>query len=82
MHFKKTKNWTLIGIVTEEETVSLGDILSHDMSAVDTFIERKFKEAGINVSERMGMRVNVNPPFDYELQKKDWAVILGTFENK
>lgn len=80
VHFKKTKNWTLIGIVTEEETVSLGDILSHDMSAVDTFIERKFKEAGINVAERMGMRVEVNPPFDYQIQKKDLGVIIGTIE--
>jgi voltage-gated potassium channel len=80
VHFKKTKNWTMIGIVTEEETVSLGDILSHDMSAVDTFIERKFKEAGINVAERMGMRVEVNPPFDYQIQKKDLGVIIGTIE--
>jgi voltage-gated potassium channel len=80
LHFKKTKNWTLIGIVTEEETVSLGDILSHDMSAVDTFIERKFKEAGINVAERKGMRIEVNPPFDYQIQKKDLGVIIGTID--
>jgi len=80
LHFKKTKNWTLIGIVTEEETVSLGDILSHDMSAVDTFIERKFKEAGISVAERVGMRVEVNPPSDYQIQIKDLAVIIGTIE--
>jgi voltage-gated potassium channel len=80
LHLKKTKNWTLIGIVTEEETVSLGDILSHDMSAVDTFIERKFKEAGINVAERMGMRIEVNPPFDYQIEKKDLGVIIGTIE--
>jgi len=80
LHFKKVNNWTLIGIVMEEETVSLGDILSHDMSAVDTFIERKFKEAGISVAERVGMRVEVNPPFDYQIQKKDLAVIIGTVE--
>ncbi|MGA7160418.1 MAG: ion channel [Bacteroidota bacterium] len=80
LHFKKTNNWTLIGVVTEEETVSLGDILSHDMSAVDTFIERKFKEAGINVAERIGMRVEVNPPFDYQIQRRDLAVIIGTIE--
>ena len=80
LHLKRIKNWTLIGIVTEEETVSLGDILSHDMSAVDTFIERKFKEAGINVAERTGMRVEVNPPFDYQIQKKDLAIIIGTID--
>ena len=80
IHFKKSKNWILIGIVTEEETVGLNDILSHDMSAVDSFIERKFREAGINVAERMGMRVDVNPPFDYQIQKKDLGVIIGTIE--
>ncbi len=82
LHFKRAKNWTVIGIVTEEETVSLNDILSHDMSAVDAFIERKFREAGINVAERMGMRVDVNPPLDYQIQKKDWAVVIGTIDSQ
>lgn len=78
--FKKNKNWTVLGLVNEEETVSLSDILSHDTSAIDAFIERKFREAGINVAEKSGMRVNVNPSFDYILQKKDIAVILGTLQ--
>ena len=81
LYFKKTRNWILIGIVTEEETVGLSDILSHDMSAIDSFIERKFREAGINVSEQTGMRVEVNPSFDYRIQKKDLAVIIGTVES-
>lgn len=80
MHFKKNNNWTILGLVNEEETVSLSDILSHDTSAIDAFIERKFREAGINVAEKSGMRVNVNPSFDYILQKKDIAVILGTLQ--
>lgn len=78
MEFKRANNWTILGLVAEEETVNLHDILSHDTSAIDAFIERKFREAGINVSERSGTRVNVNPAFDYVLQKKDIAVILGT----
>ncbi len=80
IEFKKSKNWTVLGLVNEEETVSLSDILSHDTSAIDAFIERKFREAGINVAEKSGMRVNVNPSFDYILQKKDIAVILGTLQ--
>ncbi|MCK9407718.1 MAG: ion channel [Bacteriovoracaceae bacterium] len=80
MEFKQTKNWTILGLVNEEESVNLSDILSHDTSAIDAFIERKFREAGINVSEKSGTRVNINPPFDYVLQKKDIAVILGTVE--
>lgn len=51
IHFKKNNNWTILGLVNEEETVSLSDILSHDTSAIDAFIERKFREAGINVAE-------------------------------
>lgn len=78
--YKRMKNWTVLGLVTEEETVSLNDILSHDTSGIDAFIERKFREAGINVSEKSGMRVNVNPQFDYVLQKTDIAVILGTIQ--
>lgn len=80
IHFKQTKNWTILGLVNEEESVNLSDILSHDTSAIDAFIERKFREAGINVAEKSGTRVNVNPSFDYILQKKDIAVILGTLE--
>lgn len=80
VHFKQTKNWTVLGLVNEEESVNLSDILSHDTSAIDAFIERKFREAGINVAEKSGTRVNVNPAFDYILQDKDLAVILGTLE--
>jgi voltage-gated potassium channel len=82
LHFKRVNNWTLIGVVREEETVSLKDILSHDTSGIDAFIERKFKEAGINVSERLGMHVDVNPPSDYEIHEKDFAVIIGTIETQ
>lgn len=78
LDFKQAKNWTVLGLVNEEESVNLSDILSHDTSAIDAFIERKFREAGINVAEKSGTRVNVNPAFDYILQKKDIAVILGT----
>ncbi|MDD8018717.1 MAG: ion channel [Bacteroidota bacterium] len=78
--YKKEKNWTILGLVNEEETVSLNDILSHDTSGIDAFIERKFREAGINVAEKSGMNVHVNPPSDYVLQKKDIAVILGTLQ--
>ncbi|MFA6457141.1 MAG: ion channel [Bacteroidota bacterium] len=80
LEFKQSKNWTILGLVNEEETVNLSDILSHDTSAIDAFIERKFREAGINVAEKSGTRINVNPPFDYILQINDIAVILGTVE--
>jgi voltage-gated potassium channel len=78
VHMKQQYNYTVLGIVTEEQTMSLNDILLQDTSAIDAFIERKFKEAGINVDERSGVRITVNPPFSYTLKPGDEAVILGT----
>lgn len=82
VHLKERLNYTVLGIVTEQQAMSLSDILLHDSSAIDAFIERKFREAGINVDERSGAHVTVNPPFAYVLQKGDEAVILGTIGEK
>ncbi len=78
IRLKQQRNYTVLGIVTEQRAMSLSDILLHDTSAIDAFIERKFKEAGINVDERSGARITVNPPFEYILQSGDEAVVLGT----
>ncbi len=80
VHCKKQFNYTVLGIVTEQQAMSLNDILLHDTSAIDAFIERKFKEAGISVDERSGVRITVNPPFAHVLKKGDEAVVLGTIE--
>lgn len=77
---KKSRNWILIGFVSEEGSVRLSDILSHDYTAIDAFIEKKFKQAGIKVEERSGMRVNVNPPLDYRIEKSDYAIVIGSVE--
>jgi voltage-gated potassium channel len=78
VYCKEHFNYTVLGIVTEQQAMSLNDILLHDTSAIDAFIERKFREAGINVDERSGVRISVNPPFGHILKKGDAAVVLGT----
>jgi len=80
VHCKQQFNYTVLGIVTEQQAMSLNDILLHDTSAIDAFIERKFREAGISVDERAGVRVTVSPPFAHILKKGDEAVVLGTTE--
>lgn len=78
INYKKEKNITIIGIVKEEEAVGLKELISHDLSAIDQFIDRKFQEAGVNVSERKSMRVNVNPDLNYVIQEKDLAIVIGS----
>ncbi|MDA0986678.1 MAG: ion channel [Bacteroidetes bacterium] len=76
--FKKEKNITVIGIVVEEESVGLEQLISHDLSAIDQFIERKFQEAGVNVSEKTNMRISINPLPNYIIQEKDLAIVIGS----
>jgi len=58
--------------------VKLSDILTHDPTAIDAFIEKKFKHAGFKVGEGSNIRVNINPPSDYRIEKSDFAIVVGS----
>ncbi len=75
--FRIQRNGIAIGLVAEEEAVKLSDILSSDYSAIDSFIERKFKDAGIDTMEKGGVHLNLNPPLDYVVRAKEDAVVIG-----
>jgi len=58
--------------------MDLTDILSHDMSAIDAFIKKKFEEAELPlVQKRRGYQVKVNPPEDSLIEARDVAFVLG-----
>lgn len=76
-YFKTQHNSIAIGFVTEEGSVKLSDILSSDYGAIDTFIERKFKAAGLDMLEKGGIRLSLNPPLDYVVQEKQDAIVIG-----
>ncbi len=75
--FRIQRNGIAIGLVAEEEAVKLSDILSSDYSAIDSFIERKFKAAGIDMMEKGGVHLNINPPLDYIVHEKEDAIVIG-----
>ena len=76
-YFKGQRNSIVIGFVTQEEPVKITDILSSDYTAIDSFIERKFKAAGLDLREKGGLRLNLNPPLDYVVQEKEDAIVIG-----
>jgi len=76
-HFLDKKHVIFIGIVTEEEPLALGELLSGDVSYLDAFIERKLKEAGRGGNDKEKVHVTINPPNDYVIDKKDYALIIG-----
>lgn len=75
-YFKTEKNYLLIGFISDEETITLENILSHDYTEIDAFIEKKLKEAGLNIKSSY-VRLNLNPPLDYVINKKDDAIVIG-----
>ena len=76
-YFKTRRNSIAIGLVAEEGAVKLSDVLSSDYTAIDSFIERKFKAAGLDMLEKGGVRLNLNPPLDYIVQQKEDAIVIG-----
>ncbi len=76
-YFKTHRNSIAIGLVEEESAVKLSDVLSSDYSAIDSFIERKFKAAGLDMLEKGGLRLNLNPPLDYMIRQKEDAIVIG-----
>jgi len=68
----------LIGIITEKKSFNLENVLSHESSAIDDFIRRKFDEAGrsLEIETKGRFTVNINPGKDYKITENDYAIVL------
>jgi voltage-gated potassium channel len=75
-YFKSTRDYLLIGFISEERPITLESILSHDYTEIDAFIEAKLKEAGISISTEV-VNLNLNPPLDYIIESRDEAIVIG-----
>jgi voltage-gated potassium channel len=75
-YLKKSENSILLGFVTEEPAFQLDDILSDDYSAIDNFIRKKLEQAGKGLAKKAKIDVNLNPPYHYQIQDRDIAVII------
>ena len=75
-YFRKLDGSLLIGVFAEDENLGIGAILSSDASALDSFIERKLKEGGINLQEESKINVVVNPSKDYRIKEGERAIII------
>ena len=68
----------LIGVITEKKSFNLDSILTAESDAIDSFIRRKFTEAGrsLEIESRGRFNVRVNPGREYVITEDDYAVIL------
>ena len=75
-YYRKLNGSLLIGVFAEDENLGIGAILSSDASALDSFIERKLKEGGINLQEESKINVVINPSKDYTIKEGERAIII------
>jgi voltage-gated potassium channel len=77
-HFREKRGALLIGIFSrEEQGMSLDDILSDDMSAIDVFIKSQFEGLEHDYfSKASALKVRINPPDSYVIQKNDRALLI------
>jgi voltage-gated potassium channel len=78
-HFMSSGAGVLIGLLSEENKMSLDDILSEGSSAIDAFIKQKFAEAELDVfeGEREELRIRLNPGRDYVIRDNEAAFVIG-----
>lgn len=77
-HFRERRGSLVIGVVSQEEKgMALDDILSEDMSAIDRFIKSQFEGMEDDYFfKSKAMKVRLNPPDDYRIQKNDLALMI------
>jgi len=78
-YFREKQNGILVGLFCQGRALCTEDVLSGDSSAIDDFIERKFREAG---KEYLGAQLeipqaNLNPGDDYVIRQNDTAIVIG-----
>ncbi len=78
-YFREKQNALLVGLFSMGKTLHAEDVLSSDYSAIDSFIQRKFKEAG---KEYLGAQLeipqaNLNPGDDYVIKENEVAIVIG-----
>ncbi len=75
IHFYRQGNKLPIGLVKEQKSLSLSNILSEDYSDLDKFIEHKFEQAGKSLKKGDFLDVRINPP-DGTVLEKDVSLIV------
>ncbi len=81
-HFRDKRGAMVIGVVSKKEQgMSLDDILSDDMSAIDLFIKSQFQGMEEDYfSKGHSTKIRINPPDEYKVDKNDRALLIGAVE--
>jgi voltage-gated potassium channel len=63
-------------LVQYQDILKMKNIDSADTSSIDSFIKRKFEEAGRMVNDLEKRRISINPQEDYIVKEFEHAVLI------
>ncbi len=68
-----------IGIIREAQLLTVAEIFGSSSDWIDAFIKESFAAVGEDVldRERDPIKVHLNPPDDFVLELKDYAIVIG-----
>ena len=78
-YFREKHNAILIGLVHRAKSLGVEEVLAGDYSAIDDFIDRKFKEAGKEylISKLETPQANLNPGAEYIIRENEVALVVA-----
>ncbi len=84
MEFIDRHGYIILGIITEKKSFNMDNILAGESNAIDTFIRRKFDEAGrsLEIESKGRLNVKINPGKDYIITEDDYVIVLTPQKEK
>lgn len=72
----------VLGIIRESSVVTAADLFGSGQDWIDVFIKDAFQASGEDVLQRDAepVKVIINPPDDFEVEFKDFAILIGASE--
>ena len=77
-NYKEKSNSILIGFIQMQDALEMKNIDENDTSSIDSFIKRKFHEAGRLTKDLEQKKIILNPKDDYIVNKHEYAVLISS----
>ena len=76
--YKIKTNSILIGFIQMQDALEMKNIDENDPSSIDSFIKRKFSEAGRLTKDLEQKKIILNPEDNYIVNKHEYAVLISS----
>ncbi len=78
LDFMDNHGYITLGIITEKKSFNMESMLAGESSVIDSFIRKKFDEAGrsLEIESKGRLTVRINPGKEYIISEDDYAIVI------